>query len=585
MIKLSKLAKAGKVWRGTCYGLLPSEFWVEDQFGVLGGIEFGFQSTTRDRSQAVHYATGGGYAKAGDAMTLFEINMGMVDRGAELGWFSQYPHGASAPAAPAAPAARTSLPRLPPSAPHPHDLQSCPTWRGPSLTALLIRALRRALWLPEREVLLPPLTGIEPTQTAVDGDMLEIHSRLSLNLAAQTLEQVLSRRRKMLLDMADGIEIDLKRMPPDVLKPDLVQPAIKMLRASLDYGALCYPPEWFNDDDNFSLVLNMTLYLQRVLVRDIERLYAALQKPVLDLRGWKPLGPSRIMMLAGWIGCRPVVKAASRRADDAGEKVKEVLIDLRDATLSETDGIALANLLQRQKHIAVDVRGNESLGEAGSNALVSFMLENYSRADRPRRTVCGVCNVRSDSLTLVVPSAGLAPIELRLIAAELVSGIFAEGITGSMGGKNTSLALNRVSTAFRVDWLPLVWAGKNNHMQLAETMLTFINQQEAAAAHGLKVDANKAEVHGEQKTAAHWTAATGHVEMLRLLISHGANLEAVDKHNNTVLAVAQKKRQNAVVTFLSNHLGVAVEADTRATPRTAGGARAPARRGAGVISK
>ena len=41
----------------------------------------------------------------------------------------------------------------------------------------------------EKEVLLPPLTGIEPTQTAVDGDILEIHSRLSLNLAAQTLEQ------------------------------------------------------------------------------------------------------------------------------------------------------------------------------------------------------------------------------------------------------------------------------------------------------------------------------------------------------------------------------------------------------------
>ena len=89
VLKLSKLAQAGKVWRGTCYGLLPSEFWVEDKYGVLGGIEFGFQSTTRVRSQAIHYATGGGYAKPGDAMTLFEINMGMVDRGAELGWFSQ----------------------------------------------------------------------------------------------------------------------------------------------------------------------------------------------------------------------------------------------------------------------------------------------------------------------------------------------------------------------------------------------------------------------------------------------------------------------------------------------------------------
>ena len=101
----------------------------------------------------------------------------------------------------------------------------------------------------------------------------------------------------MLLDMADSIEIELKRMPAAQLKPDLIQPAINMLRASLNYGALCYPPEWFNDDDNFSLVLNMTLYLQRVLVRDIGRLNAALQKNVLDLRGWKPFGPSRIMLV------------------------------------------------------------------------------------------------------------------------------------------------------------------------------------------------------------------------------------------------------------------------------------------------
>jgi hypothetical protein len=163
---MCKLTKAGKVYRGTCYGKLPEEFWVPNAEGVLGGIEFGFQSTTRDRNQAVHYATGGGYAKDGDAMTLFEMNMGMIDRGAELTWFSQYPH--------------------------------------------------------EREVLLPPLTGIEPVQTAVDGQKLEIFARLSLNLAAQTLEQVLSRRRRMLLDMKEGIIIEIKRS--GILRAELVAP-------------------------------------------------------------------------------------------------------------------------------------------------------------------------------------------------------------------------------------------------------------------------------------------------------------------------------------------------------------------------
>jgi hypothetical protein len=41
-------------------------------------------------------------------------------------------------------------------------------------------------------VLLPPLTGIEAVGTDVEGDLMIIHSRLSLNLAAHTLEQVLA---------------------------------------------------------------------------------------------------------------------------------------------------------------------------------------------------------------------------------------------------------------------------------------------------------------------------------------------------------------------------------------------------------
>ena len=43
----------------------------------------------------------------------------------------------------------------------------------------------------EREVLLPPLTGVEALHSDVEGNMLVIQSRFSLNLSAQTLEQVL----------------------------------------------------------------------------------------------------------------------------------------------------------------------------------------------------------------------------------------------------------------------------------------------------------------------------------------------------------------------------------------------------------
>merc|ERR1719163_437972 len=97
---------------------------------------------------------GGGDASVSSACTIFEMQMGMIDRGADLSWLSQYPH--------------------------------------------------------EREVLLPPLTGIEALGSEVEGDMLVVKSRLSLNLSAQTLEQVLSRRRKMLMDMAKGIELEIR---------------------------------------------------------------------------------------------------------------------------------------------------------------------------------------------------------------------------------------------------------------------------------------------------------------------------------------------------------------------------------------
>ena len=71
----------------------------------------------------------------GSASTIFEMQMGMVDRGADLSWLSQYPH--------------------------------------------------------EKEVLFPPLTGLEALETEVDGSSLLIITRLSLNMTSLTLEQVL----------------------------------------------------------------------------------------------------------------------------------------------------------------------------------------------------------------------------------------------------------------------------------------------------------------------------------------------------------------------------------------------------------
>ena len=193
MIKLSKLTKAGKVWRGIKDAALPKEFWVPNEMGVRGGIEYGFSSTTTDREQALLFAGGENY----DPSTIFEMQMGMIDRGADLAWLSRaqshtHIHTGRMLRLPLCSDASPGCQCLIQSSCLPTKLTRALSIRlAPSLDAL------RAEYPHEQEVLLPPLTGIEALSLEVQGTMLVIHSRLSLNLTSHTLEQVLSRRRKV----------------------------------------------------------------------------------------------------------------------------------------------------------------------------------------------------------------------------------------------------------------------------------------------------------------------------------------------------------------------------------------------------
>ena len=49
IIKISKLTKATKVYRGISGMALPKEFWKPNEFGVRGGVESAFMSTTLER--------------------------------------------------------------------------------------------------------------------------------------------------------------------------------------------------------------------------------------------------------------------------------------------------------------------------------------------------------------------------------------------------------------------------------------------------------------------------------------------------------------------------------------------------------
>ena len=153
MLKLSKLTVAVTVYRGTGGATLPKSFFVMNEDGLRGGIEFGFTSTTPDRSVAVQYA-----GKA--AATVISARMGMVDRGADISWLSQFAHEKASAAL---------LRHVPPSS---HPIPSATT---PRKTA--------------QEVLFPPLMALEVLSSGVENRLMVVDARLSLNMMSQTLEQ------------------------------------------------------------------------------------------------------------------------------------------------------------------------------------------------------------------------------------------------------------------------------------------------------------------------------------------------------------------------------------------------------------
>ena len=164
VLKLSKLTVASKVYRGLKGAALPANFFTPDEHGVCGGVEFGFTSTSCAKAEALAYATsvgsgggGSGGGGGGGGMTcpiLLELDQGMVSRGASMEAFSQYPH--------------------------------------------------------ESEVLFSPLLGVEVLGSRVDGGVLVVRLRMTVNVTALTLEQQLSKRRRLVQQMCDNIRHELK---------------------------------------------------------------------------------------------------------------------------------------------------------------------------------------------------------------------------------------------------------------------------------------------------------------------------------------------------------------------------------------
>ena len=160
IVKLSKLTKVGKVYRGLADGALPKRFFEPNEYNVKGGVEPAFMSTTADEKVAHAYASTG---KGG---IILALEQGMVSRGAELSWLSQYPH--------------------------------------------------------EKEVLFAPLTGIEKKDAHVyQGKCIVVDMALSVNLTTPTIDEVVGKMQNSFIGMVRSMKDDLHYMaaPEPTLEP------------------------------------------------------------------------------------------------------------------------------------------------------------------------------------------------------------------------------------------------------------------------------------------------------------------------------------------------------------------------------
>ena len=88
LTKLQRIPTGMRLYRGVRNVQFPNSFQQPDPFGRRGITEYAFMSTTQSLDIAIQYA----YREDSRISTIFEIEVGSVDRGANIKEFSQYEH-------------------------------------------------------------------------------------------------------------------------------------------------------------------------------------------------------------------------------------------------------------------------------------------------------------------------------------------------------------------------------------------------------------------------------------------------------------------------------------------------------------
>ena len=156
----------------------------------MGGVETGFMSTTTDWHVANDFATRGVSRSSDKCSMLFQIKMGMVDRGASVVWVSQFP--------------------------------------------------------TENEILFAPLTGLEViSEPWLEGSTIMISLRISTNTRDLTIDEVIGKMKRSHIDLIRYIIDDLQCTGVD--DGTLLLPLTSLLQRQAERDAI-----EFNITANFS---------------------------------------------------------------------------------------------------------------------------------------------------------------------------------------------------------------------------------------------------------------------------------------------------------------------------------------------
>ena len=244
-----------QVWRGTTNTKLPEHFYTPDKFGgTKGGVEYGFTSTSTSRDQAVKYADGG-------ASTVFYMMQGIVDRGADISWLSQFPE-------------EEEFAGQDRTVPCPVPIASFQLSPGSGLTQKSLRC----------RVLFPPLIALEPIRCEVEqGIRLIIELRVSINLLAPTLEKFEEQRKDLVLNMCASLEDELTKeiemddkswgvkkaqladgvVSYEAVKPEAAQEQMALMRKRIE----AQKPEYFQNDEQLRSAVAAALQTKSSLLQ------------------------------------------------------------------------------------------------------------------------------------------------------------------------------------------------------------------------------------------------------------------------------------------------------------------------------